>query len=145
MNKRCDKCIHRREGVGQGVEEGCRGKEQMMKHRKLKRWVKFKHWLIKKLGGHVNPKVVEYRYVENTPITLVAERQVKLRFYHTAREENEYIERQIKEDLASEISRELLKNGLLVIEKGEDPINLVTRYRAKIMVYPKKGADNEPR
>lgn len=116
-----------------------------MKHRKLKPWVKFKHWLIKKLGGHVSPKVVEYRYVENTPITLVAERHVKLRFYHTAREESEHIERQIKEDLASEISRELLKHDLLVIEKGEDPINLVTRYRAKIMVYPMKGAGNEPR
>lgn len=122
----------------------------MSKETKLKPWVKFKHWLIKKLGGHVNQKVVnpkafECRYVENTPITLVAERQVRLRFYHTAREENEHIERQIKEDLASEISRKLLKHGLLVIEKGEDPINLVTRYRAKIVVYPMKGAYYEQR
>lgn len=117
----------------------------MSKETKLKPWVKFKHWLIKKLGGHVNQKVIEYRYVENTPITLVAERQVRLCFYHTDREENEHIERQIKEDLASEISRELLKHGLLVIEKGEDPINLETRYRAKIMVYPMKGAYYEPR
>jgi hypothetical protein len=126
------------------------GGQTMSKETELKPWVKFKHWLIKKLGGHVNPKVVnpkvfECRYVENTPITLVAERQVRLRFYHTAREENEHIERQIKEDLASEISRELLKHGFLVIEKGEDPINLVTRYRAKIMVYPMKGAYYEQR
>lgn len=117
----------------------------MSKETELKPWVKFKHWLIKKLGGHVNPKVVEYRYVENTPITLVAERQVGSRFYYTSREENEQIERQIKEDLAFEISRDLLDHGLLVIEKGEDPINRVTRYRAKIMVYPMKGAYHEQR
>lgn len=36
QNKRCDKCIHRREGVCQGVQEGCRGKEQTMSKEKQK-------------------------------------------------------------------------------------------------------------
>ena len=108
----------------------------------LKPWVKFKHWLIKKLGGHVHKEVVEVRYVERLPLTLVAERKVSLDSLEWDRER---IESLIKKDLACEIAKELLERDLLEIEEAENPIYRVTRYRAKIAVYAKKGADNERR
>ncbi len=98
-------------------------------------WIKFKHWLIKKLGGHVvlpvAPKI-EYHY--ETPITICAEVVAE---NLAIKQDVEGLEAKVKRILATKIMQEILEKDLLDIVAKVDPIWFETTYEARIRILRK--------
>jgi hypothetical protein len=104
-------------------------------------WTKFRHWLINKLGGQVPtliaPKIA-YHY--ETPIQIYASKTISLAFF-----EGDIVakEQMVRQELVREIANELLARRLVDIETTTDYNYYLRRYRARVLVIPVEGADNE--
>lgn len=110
-----------------------------------KLWNKFKHWLIKKLGGYTMPLSMPTPKIEcyyEKPIALYAEFAVD---YNWLDRDERGIEHKIKTHLADRILNELIEKKLLDITVTDDPIWRQKIYKARLMIYTTKGADNEQR
>lgn len=98
-------------------------------------WIKFKHWLIKKLGGHVSLPVapkIEYHY--ETPITLYAQFAVDSL---ALKQDTERAEAIAKQELARKIMLALLEKDLLDIVVTDDPMWFRTTYEARVRILRK--------
>ena len=102
-----------------------------------KAWIKFKHWLIEKLGGHVTlpikPKI-EYFYAH--PETLVVRKDLDLSFFQN---DMVYADMVVKRALAEELAKNLIENNLLEITTTDDVVYWKRRYEARIVFYDRKG------
>lgn len=113
-----------------------------------KLWQKFKHWLIKKLGGYVAlpPKVVKVDTYEVTPITTAAQININ---GEAVRHLNGTVGRQrFCEDVEYQIGillgNELRKQGLVQYEFCENQQELRCVIRGVVQAIPpksKKGTD----
>lgn len=98
-------------------------------------WIKFKHWLIKKLCGHVSLPVapkIEYHY--ETPITLHVKTNVPS--LPVDRDSAVY-EEMIRRELAIQIAKALLDKNLIEIVKTEDPVMYSTIFEARVRILRK--------
>jgi hypothetical protein len=104
---------------------------------------KFRHWLVKKLGGHVSTPIapkIEYYY--ERPIALFAEIEVDDRLLN---QDPIGMDNKIRQRLAERISNALFEKQLLDIVVTDDPYWCQKIYKARVRVYTPKGADNEQR
>lgn len=104
-----------------------------------KLWRKFKHWLIKKLGGHTMPIIhpqIEYRYAY--PERLCVRKDVDFDFLQ---KDLVYADAIVKRVLAEEIAKTLIERNLLEITSEDDLVYFKRRYEARIMVYCEKGGE----
>ena len=102
-----------------------------------KAWIKLKHWLIKKLGGHVSPPIApKIEYHIERPVELYAELEVDDRLL---KQDKPGVENVIKQRLAKQITESLLERDLIDIVVTDDPMWFLKTYKARVRVYSTKG------
>jgi hypothetical protein len=100
---------------------------------------KFKHWLIKKLGGYVEvaPPIISQRTIE--PVTIYVSTGVPINelVYNFA------IENAVRESLAHQLAKEIINRGLCEIVRAEDPHLYVMNFKTSIKIIPQKWREGE--
>lgn len=120
----------------------------MSKETELNPWVKFKHWLILRLGGFLHQEVVEYRHIEIETRELNAFAVRRHGLTRSEQSDVEHFKRIIKEGLALDIAKQLIDQGLIKFDSldiNTGNSGLETHYTASLRVYKKKGVFDEHR
>lgn len=102
-------------------------------------WDKLRKWIIKKLGGSVEP--LKRPEIASARINLVdVYSSVELPYYQMRDVgdigDNAYVLRRM---LAEQIARRLLEDDLLDIAKADNPRNMTVIYKARIKVCDMRG------
>lgn len=102
--------------------------------------LKFKHWLIKKLGGyteqHIDNRTITQKVHRFNPIKLRSEMCVYNRILYDGVSE-QYIYERFKREMAYQIAEKLIEGNMILISCCDDPLMCQRKYVAELnIIHP---------